>query len=363
MSGLLPVMGLALLLVMGAGPGPAHAQDEAQTARQQMRLRLAGLIDQRDHLERSIAETKGEIETIGLRLAESRQRLATLKAGQKLAGEELARVRLRADEQAGVHERLLAGYKKRLRALYLYGPDASKALMASAQDFRDALARSQALTHLASMERRRLDDLSRARRQLNALRAELAQRKDEFKALSMQKAEENKRLEDLREKRLMLLTEFKQNHNRLAERIAALKEAETRLARTFALAGDKPSGGVLAARGSLSPPVEGRVVGRSGPGGRGVVIKARPGSQVRCPWWGRVAFAGPLAGYGKVAVVDHGQRVHTVLAHLGSLSVEAGQQIKAGAVLGLVDGAGTLYLEVRKGAKAQNPLLWLRLSP
>jgi septal ring factor EnvC (AmiA/AmiB activator) len=176
--------------------------------------------------------------------------------------------------------------------------------------------------------------------------------------------------------RKSLITELSAQGKRLDVSIAALTEAETRLARTFALPGGPPPEGkpppkpapnprtnVVKARGSLSPPVEGRVVGRAGPGRRGVVLETRPGAPVRAPWAGTVVYAATLNGYGRVVVLDHGQRVHTVLAHLGMLSVEKGMQCEPGQVVGAVDGAGRLYLEVRRGTRPVNPLTWLRLKP
>jgi murein hydrolase activator len=176
----------------------------------------------------------------------------------------------------------------------------------------------------------------------------------------------------MQEEHKALLDDLSSHEKRMEESISALTEAETRLARTFALPGAhqkqktssaKPSPSVVKARGTLSPPVEGKVVGRAGPNRRGVVLQARPGAPVRAPWAGTVVYAATLNGYGRVVVLDHGQRVHTVMAHLGTLSVEKGMQCRPGQVVGAVDGAGKLYLEVRRGTRPVNPMTWLRLKP
>jgi septal ring factor EnvC (AmiA/AmiB activator) len=269
-------------------------------------------------------------------------------------------------------------YEKRLRALYLYGPDVSATLWATSQDFSDALHRAQALDRILAQDRRRLDALSRRRVQLAALKTDLAYRRNELAEVKKQQADLARRLAKMQVDRKALLSELSAQEKRLEISIAALTEAETRLARTFALPGGapretkapprpaakpKPTADVLKARGSLSPPVEGRVVGRAGPNRRGVVLETRPGAPVRAPWGGTVVYAATLNGYGRVVVLDHGQRVHTVLAHLGMLSVEKGMQCEPGQVVGAVDGAGRLYLEVRRGTRPVNPLTWLRLKP
>lgn len=90
---------------------------------------------------------------------------------------------------------------------------------------------------------------------------------------------------------------------------------------------------------------------------------ARKGAQVRAPWSGQVAFASNIGGWGKVVVLDHGDRVHTVLAHLGTLAVETGQPVSAGEVIGSVGPGGRLFLQVRKNAKPVDSADWLRLRP
>lgn len=360
----------AILVIALASPGWAAPSRKADpgAARQEIRRRLDELMDQKQTLERAIALTRREIATLNGHLAQAKK-LRAESAGQAAQAKQK---RLGVEQEAAALGAKIKGltsrYKRRLRALYLYGPDASGALLASAGDFAGVLFRSQALTRLARADRKSLAQIRASRQKLAVLRGKLALEEARQDELSERMTEQREMQAALLVKQRELLTELEQNHLRLKLGIKALREAEMRLARTFALGGlpPGPNGGptgVLAARGNLSPPVEGRLQGRAGPGGRGVVMAARPGSPVRSPWWGKVVFAGPLTGYGRVAVIDHGDRVHTVLAHLGRLSVAKGQQVAAGALLGRVDTNGRLYLEVRRGAKPQNPALWLHLTP
>ena len=94
----------------------------------------------------------------------------------------------------------------------------------------------------------------------------------------------------------------------------------------------------------------------------GITIQADAGAPVRAPWAGRVAYAGDLARVGKVVVLDHGEKVHTVLGHLESTAVSKGQQINPGEMVGTLGPGGLLYLEVRLETKAQDPRRWLRLN-
>lgn len=344
---------------------PAGAESPAQ-ARQELRRRMQKLLGERQELLTRQKRVQDELDRIQQELAAGRQRARQLEQEKQRTARELAQVKRRIAELTPRVQQLRQRYHHRLRALYLFGPDASQALWATAADFQQALASRQALTLVLAHDHQRLQHLRRQVGRLAALQKGLEDKERQLERLSRQLVRLRGDLLALKERKQALAAELKRRGEQVQQNLAALQEAEARLARTFALGppsgrpAQPPTGGVLAVRGGLSPPVEGRLTGRSGPG---VVLKARPEAPVRAPWWGKVAFAGPLAGYGLVAVIDHGQRVHTVLAHLGSLAVVTGQEVQAGQVLGSVDRTGRLYLEVRQGAKPQNPLRWLRLTP
>jgi septal ring factor EnvC (AmiA/AmiB activator) len=370
---------LAMLMILAVPTLPAwsfNGADSPLSARQELRQRLVVLLDHHEQLKRSIQSSRQELADLARQREQAIQKTDELEAQAPQLEQRLRAVELQLSGMARLLDKQEANYHKRLRALYLYGPDASAALLATSQDFSDALSRAQALDRILAMDLRRLEALNQRRAELAALKTDLAYQRNELAEIKAQQAELAQRLFLMQEERKSLLDDLSAQERRMDDSIGALKEAEARLARTFALPGAppaqtkktnppaaKPKPGVVRARGTLSPPVEGKVVGRAGPNRRGVVLQARAGAPVRAPWAGTVVYAATLSGYGRVVVLDHGQRVHTVMAHLGTLSVEKGMQCVPGQVVGAVDGAGRLYLEVRRGARPVNPLTWLRLKP
>jgi len=372
-SRLLAMVWAAVLLAAWPAVSPAESP---QAARTELRRRLEEVCARQQILTRTLEETRAGLKALEARLAAGRRQEAALARQAEVTRRKLTAVRVQLAGLDALARQAERGYRRRLRALYLYGPEASRHLWATAADFRDALTRRQALTRLLEADTRRLRALRRRRAELARLQSELAWRRNELRQVRLRLQDLRLRLEELRRQRRALLAHLEERRRALETTIAALKEAEARLARTFALPpgyrpsreaasspAPPPASGVLAVRGRLSPPVEGRVVARAGPRRRGVVIAARPEAPVRSPWAGTVAYAAPLAGYGRVVVIDHGSRIHTVLAHLGTLSVEKGQLVRPGQVVGAVDHSGRLYLEVRRGARPVDPLAWLRLAP
>jgi murein DD-endopeptidase MepM/ murein hydrolase activator NlpD len=93
----------------------------------------------------------------------------------------------------------------------------------------------------------------------------------------------------------------------------------------------------------------------------GVDLAAPLGSPVTAALPGRVSMAGWAGGYGNLVVVEHGNGLETRYAHLSSIRVVPGQQIRQGELVGLVGSTGHstgphLHYEIRQNGRPLNPL-------
>ncbi|MBI4800286.1 MAG: peptidoglycan DD-metalloendopeptidase family protein [Desulfarculus sp.] len=359
---------LCLTLALGAAPLPAAAETPDDAARE-LRQRLDQVLDQREENQATLETLQRDLARLETEMVQAEDDSRDLARQEREIAARLPQVRQEVQELAPQVRRLREVQAAHLRALYLFGAEAGQSLLANAVDFHDVLTRSQAFTWLLEADQRRLEDLAGRARRLAELQSLLAYRQNEAQEVQHRLAEQRERYEALGQARRQAQAEVQKRQQALELNLASLQEAESRLARTFALAQDfsprtaPRAAGILQAKGRLAPPVQGRLLAPPAPGQRGVLLEAPAGSPVRAPWDGTVVHASHLTGYGRVVVVDHGMRVHTVLAHLGHLSVEAGQAVKAGHTLGAVDANGRLYLEVRRESRPENPLEWLRLGP
>ena len=82
-----------------------------------------------------------------------------------------------------------------------------------------------------------------------------------------------------------------------------------------------------------------------------------PGAPVKAVAAGKVIFAGPFRSYGRVIIVDHGAGFFSVYGGLGEMEKDKGDAARKGETL--ARAGGRLYLELRRGADALDPLAWL----
>lgn len=105
-------------------------------------------------------------------------------------------------------------------------------------------------------------------------------------------------------------------------------------------------------------PVLGRVVSglgevsAAGVRARGLTIATRPSAQVVAPNDGRIAFAGPYRGFGKIVIIDHGGGWTTLITNLAALDVAVGDGVVQGSPIGRAPAADPrVTVELRRGSR------------
>ncbi len=149
------------------------------------------------------------------------------------------------------------------------------------------------------------------------------------------------------------------------------RDADAAAARNRQAALARPAGPGL--RGQAVSPVDGSITrpfghaGEAGPA-TGASLTAAPGARVVSPCAGRVVFAGPFRSFGQLLIVDCGGGYHFVLAGFERLDAAVGQNVAAGAPVGVMPGwdprASTarplLYVELRHDGQPVDPAPYLR---
>ncbi|WEK45535.1 MAG: peptidoglycan DD-metalloendopeptidase family protein [Candidatus Andeanibacterium colombiense] len=152
----------------------------------------------------------------------------------------------------------------------------------------------------------------------------------------------------------------------LRDRLAALPGPLIRPARpdqSTVAAQVEAAPGVRGAPAGYQLPVTGRtIVGFGVPTGSGGISQGlsfapRAGAQVVAPGAGRVAFAGPYRGYGRIVIIEHEGSWTSLVTGMARIDVAVGDRVVGGAPLGIAAPARPLVtLELRRGGTPVNPL-------
>ena len=139
----------------------------------------------------------------------------------------------------------------------------------------------------------------------------------------------------------------------------------------IALTGVTRSAPLDGLRGMLSLPANGELISvfgsPDGAGGRsaGIHLQTRPRAQVTSPCDGKIMFAGPFRGYGRMLIIAANGGYHVLLAGLANIDGVAGQVVLAGEPVGrmeparaLGNGSVRLYIEFRRNGVPVDPAPW-----
>lgn len=216
------------------------------------------------------------------------------------------------------------------------------------------------------------------------VKRELAHQKEELSQQRRILAEVQDSVRKDGEKKKQLLASLRQEKEGRARALKELEQAALRLQkmieemsrRGVGKAPELPAGtGLDAMRGKLEWPVRGQVTGGFGKTKhpefatdvfrKGIDIEAPIGEAIRAVEKGRVVFAERFSGYGRMVIIDHGERYFSVYAHLYEILKKTGDAVKRGETLGTVGDSDSLagsrlYFEMRKDGKSIDPLPWFQ---
>jgi septal ring factor EnvC (AmiA/AmiB activator) len=363
------------VLLLASAITPAFAQDdvEARLAQEKGKLRTAmqaeqGVLRQLFAIDMmhwqyasSLRKTNDELRQVEAEIERDRADAARLEAEMPVRGARLA---------------------SRLSGLYRLGRGGFWKVLLTSDSYAAFVRRYRALRRIVQAD---AEALTVHRAKLLALRGRqtaLANRQARLAALREQARREALDAEVERRKKLFLLEEIRRDKTLAARFTRDLAQRDAEVGRAIAALPAPPAADArldfAGRRGNLPPPVAGPIVGRFGTRLReefgtqtrsnGIDIAAPAGAPVQAVAEGVVTYIGELLGYGRVLIVDHGQRCHTLYAHLSGFARGKGDAVRAGEILGFVGSGGlypepTLHFEIRIKGAAVDPLEWLAAGP
>lgn len=348
---------------------------------------LSAALEELEQLNEQLVELRLRLGEVQLRLASARADQEYAAIRQTVAGESLADVTTALESE---EDRL----REQAVEAYMGGDRVELATAAAVVELSGFTAQQTAREYASVI----IGDQLATVDQVTALRSAVAllgEVMDEVEAEAEADAERVLSIEAAVDELVLLqrdlVTEAEVEAETIAEKIAEIQTRKLAYAEELRLrgAGGGAIGDTLRARqtgqtppedpfGSLGLPLEVTRIG-SGFGPRvhpifqdtrlhaGIDMSGNSGDRIIAAADGVVVQAEETGGYGNVVVVDHGNTLATLYAHMTADAVTVGQEVVEGELLGFVGSTGYstgphLHFEVRVLGTPVDPMLYLRFD-
>jgi septal ring factor EnvC (AmiA/AmiB activator) len=372
---------LGLCFVLPSPTGAASVNKDLEGIKSKIEREKRGL-SQLQKKEGSVLQSLGKIESeLDKRSAElntTRARLNSIVG--EMANKEAEAAQLRASLTR--RQELL---KKRAAALYRWHRWASPLILLNGDvSLGKFLQRKRYLAATISFDRDLVRNFADEAQRQDALREELAHKRVDLDNQRQALGEAQNAVRKEAEKKKQLLASVRQEKATRARALREMEAAAERLQkmmeeisrRSVSKPSEVPAGlGLEALRGRLDWPVKGEVVNAFGKSQhpefaaevfrKGIDIEAPLGEAIKAVEKGKIVYADRFAGYGRMMIVDHGQRYFTIYGHLSEILKKNGDEVKRGEILGRVGDSDSLagvklYFEMRKDGHSIDPMPWFR---
>lgn len=395
----LGVVAMLAAAFVAAVPGSAvayHRERQAELERliRQKRAAIANA-EEREHdilsqiaaSDQRRAALQRQLDDVNARLAAAQDNLRGIEASldattialhQKTAELELTLANL------ATQQTLLSN---RVRQIYMDSPSTFAKAYSLAEDFNDVVVANEYAVSIIRNDQKLVADIQATKvaiesqrsdieaRQadLAAKRAEAAEITQSIAAIVAQRAAARRAVLNEIAHRKVLLEQVRDQKAAYKRALERLKE-ESRSIEAF-LRGAQRGQRVIQGRGGyLKWPVSGSIT--SGFGWRthpiygyrsfhtGIDIGAPAGRTVRAARYGKVIYTGYKGAYGLIVIIDHGNSIATLYAHLSKTYVREGEKVSTQESIAAVGSTGWstgphLHFEVRVNGEPSNPMRWL----
>ncbi|MCL7488273.1 MAG: peptidoglycan DD-metalloendopeptidase family protein [Desulfobulbaceae bacterium] len=324
------------------------------------------LLDQIERLDKNLALQKIRLDVMIDRLNSQEELLALKERDLRLARQG--------------REKVKSHLEKRLRSYYLMGKTGLLNVTFSTRTLPDLMLFNDSFKTLIDYDKKLFNQYRDAIEQLILARDSHEKESILLSEFITNAVEQQKQLDSLLEEKKELLTKVKTQKILHEQALKELKKAEEELRATLAQLQKKRDytlKGFVLNKGRMAPPVQGEIVTRFGESREGVAIDtgasqgitfdAPNGAEIRSIFAGRVLFAGYRKGFGNMVIIDHGLDYYSITSRMEKISVQEGQLVGDGEIIGAAGDIATLfekgvYFEIRHDTKPLDPLAWISID-
>lgn len=377
----------------------AFAFDVEENSKQREELEQQNL-----QYEQQLEDTKKTLEEKQKYSEELQKQISELSTQIKISNdkiselnEEIKQKQTEIEQKLAAIQDRLAQLRKRLRSIYLSGDTSSLEIILGAKDFSDFIDKTELIKTLSRSDEKMIKSLQS---EMDTINSEQETLKQDKKSVETEKEtlEKNKeKINELSEENTALINELKETEDELEESIKRnqkqqdflneeLKKYNEEMARKAAEAQQQKDEIVVEATGdSFVWPCPGHTYltslfdenrGESNHGALDIADGSVYGAKVVACYkgtvfstyegcthdYGKYSSCGCGGGYGNYVMIDHGNGKISIYAHLSGVTVNPGDTVVAGQLVGYVGSTGYstgphLHFEMRYNGVRYDPLI------
>ena len=376
---------------------------------------ISDLQDEQATIKNSIEEKQGELDSNSSQKSETVAKIKEISDSINPNHQKIASFTSQiSDQEAAIAEtnaqiteteaklaKAQESLNDRLVTIYKDGNVNYLEVLFQSEDFSDFLTRFEYLSYITKRDKNLVEEVKSVKAQLETQKATLEQQLASLNALKSEEEGVKALLEEQQSQQESVYAELEKDEAAIKETIAAMQatsdeigkkiadlQAQEEAKRAAAAAAANQSNGAVTAAAADASSYEVTSAGSgvwpapashtitSNYGGRsypldgsynyhlGTDIGASYGTPVVSYQAGTVLIASYHWSYGNYVVVDHGNGLSTLYAHMSALTVSAGQSVSAGQQVGLVGSTGSstgphLHFEVRINGSNVDPAPYL----
>ncbi len=345
-------------------------------------------------LKNDEAALRSQINSIVSQISQTEQQIAEKQNEIAAKQSEIDQKMLEIDQKQAEIDQRWANFKERLAAMQVMHSGGTIALLGTATDISSFLTYSDNLQEISKYDRQVLDEMAAEKAQLEELKAQLEIQKTELEtaktALESQKLNMESQKSQLDVTKAALSQQIQQQDAKVDAAVADEQAAKAEYEAAYAiwkqaqeefdrLANSNPGASVVG-DGTVMWPLPGytRLSSYFGEdrelwpgiwsnGHGGVDIPAPAGTPIHVFKSGTVYSSYYSASYGNVVMVDHGNGLVSIYAHMTARMASVGSVVNVGDIIGTVGSTGQstgnhLHFETRLNGTRVNPLNYISPS-
>ena len=363
---------------------------------------ISDLQDEQATIKNSIEEKQGELDSNSSQKSETVAKIKEISDSINATQQKIASFTSQiSDQETAIAEtnaqiteteaklaKAQESLNDRLVTIYKDGNVNYLEVLFQSEDFSDFLTRFEYLSYITKRDKNLVEEVKSVKAQLETQKATLEQQLASLNALKSEEEGVKALLEEQQSQQESVYAELEKDEAAIKETIAAMQATSDEIGKKIAAAAANQSNGAVTAAAADASSYEVTSAGSgvwpapashtitSNYGGRsypldgsynyhlGTDIGASYGTPVVSYQAGTVLIASYHWSYGNYAVVDHGNGLSTLYAHMSALTVSAGQSVSAGQQVGLVGSTGSstgphLHFEVRINGSNVDPAPYL----